>query len=395
VTQHRIPTFSDAIPNALSSYSRFTLDWPALYTANHPPLFYVLSWPAWELSGDTWGAKLYAVRLVSIPLFLATVWLSYRLALALAPGDPFLLLGVPAVIAFQPQLSFEGAIVNNDMLAIMLGTLLLYLCVLTVRQGLTLRRSLALGLTVGLGLLSKATLTALVPVVAAAAIYACWPRPWARVRTARYWRPLLARAALVVTPAVLLPLPWYLFLRHTYGDFTAFRALDMLQASWGPPNGTFFGLLFSPSFHLERLRESWGDWGWKLIPLTGLQADVLYAGAVLVALGLLLRLVQLARARRRNEPWPAPGRLAAAGVLAGAVVLLYGAMIYFGTKNPLTQARYVFPAFAAGAALALLGLRGLIPSCRRAQAGALVVALAAGFNLLLLVQSVLPYALRR
>jgi hypothetical protein len=70
-------------------------------------------------------------------------------------------------------------------------------------------------------------------------------------------------------------------------------------------------------------------------------------------------------------------------------------MIYFGTKNPLTQARYVFPAFAAGAALALLGLRGLIPSCRRAQAGALVVALAAGFNLLLLVQSVLPYALRR
>jgi hypothetical protein len=88
VTQHRIPTFSDAIPNALSSYSRFTLDWPALYTANHPPLFYVLSWPAWELSGDTWGAKLYAVRLVSIPLFLATVWLSYRLALALAPATP-------------------------------------------------------------------------------------------------------------------------------------------------------------------------------------------------------------------------------------------------------------------------------------------------------------------
>src|SRR3954468_9132833 len=49
--QHRLPTFDDALPAALEEYSRFTLDWPALYTANHPPLYYVVAWPAYALAG--------------------------------------------------------------------------------------------------------------------------------------------------------------------------------------------------------------------------------------------------------------------------------------------------------------------------------------------------------
>ena len=75
----RLPTFSDTLPAALETYSQFTLDWPALYTANHPPLYYVTSLPAYWLAGDSYEAQLYAVRLMAVPLFLLTIWL--RLAL--------------------------------------------------------------------------------------------------------------------------------------------------------------------------------------------------------------------------------------------------------------------------------------------------------------------------
>src|SRR5919202_5779854 len=36
----RLPTFRDTLPDALGEYAPYTLDWPALYTANHPPLYY-------------------------------------------------------------------------------------------------------------------------------------------------------------------------------------------------------------------------------------------------------------------------------------------------------------------------------------------------------------------
>src|SRR3569623_1518972 len=85
---HRLPTLADNLPVVLGQYDIYSLDWPAVYTANHPP--------------------------------------GFLLATTLFPRDSFLALTAPAAVAFVPQLSFEGAIVNNDMLSIFFGTLLLY-----------------------------------------------------------------------------------------------------------------------------------------------------------------------------------------------------------------------------------------------------------------------------
>ena len=106
----RLPTFSDTLPAALETYSQFTLDWPALYTANHPPLYYVTSLPAYWLAGDSYEAQLYAVRLMAVPLFLLTIWLTYLIARLLFPSNDLVAIGAPAGVAFQPQIGFEGAI---------------------------------------------------------------------------------------------------------------------------------------------------------------------------------------------------------------------------------------------------------------------------------------------
>lgn len=395
----RLPTLDDNLPAALEDYVNFTLDWPALYTANHPPLYYLLVRPVYALAGEDWLVKLYALRLLSILPFLLTVWFAYTLTRRLFPRDEFLALTVPAAVAFQPQIGYEGAIVNNDMLSICFGALLLSLCAAALREGLTARRAAALGVALGLGLLTKTTLTVFLPLVAAVAVWCRWPRPWGRVRAADYWRGTLGRALALVVPLTLLAAPWYLFLKATYGDFSAFAAIQRLQAGWNTPAGTFTELLRSREFHRERIHEYFGYFGWKWIPLDPPELNAVYAGMFLCASGLVVGAARLL-AQWLGEGWRRPppalrDRPRAAGIalLLAANLLMYGAMIYFGTMFQLTQARYIFPVVTATAAVAMLGLRALIPERWTRPAAALTIAALAAFNLLVLTRFVIPYAL--
>ncbi|MDQ3549432.1 MAG: hypothetical protein M3439_11515, partial [Chloroflexota bacterium] len=101
--------------------------------------------------------------------------------------------------------------------------------------------------------------------------------------------------------------------------------------------------------------------------------------------------------RGRNDGWSARDTFRgtqAAGVvtLAAASVLMYGAMVYFGTMFLLTQARYFFPILPVAIVLAIAGLRSLVPDGWQRPATVVLVAGAATFQMLILVKLVLPYA---
>jgi 4-amino-4-deoxy-L-arabinose transferase-like glycosyltransferase len=392
----RIPTFSDRLPEEMEPYSRYTLDWPALYTANHPVLYYVTALPFYWFAPDDLEGQLYAVRLAAVPFFLLTVWLTYLIARALFPNRAAVILGATAIVAFQPQLGFEGAIINNDMLAIALGTLILYLCIRALRDGLTIRLAVAIGITCGIGLLTKATLTALLPVVAGVAIWLRWPRPWEQLRQRRWLTGTALRAAAIIVPTVVLALPWYLYLRRTYGDFTAFEATRQLQSDWNRPAGSFTELLFSRSFHEERVHETWGYYGWRMIPLETSQLAVVYVAMALALVGAVVGVIRWLTTRDRDDaghirPFE---QFQVAGILAivTASVLMYGAMVYFGTMFLLTQARYFFPIVPAAIVLATAGLVALVPERGQRVAAIALVAGAGLFQTVILVKQVLPYA---
>jgi 4-amino-4-deoxy-L-arabinose transferase-like glycosyltransferase len=403
----------DSLPPELYQYCRYALDWycepestrwsndpprivtvPGLgyfpsgyqYVANHPPLYYATMAPLDALAPNLSPVgQHYLLRLAAIPFGLLTVYAAYRATRALFPGDAFLTVTVPALVAFQPQISYEAAMVNNDIVAIALTSLLIWGVIVGVRDRFPLPLCVALGVTLGLGLLTKSTTITVAPVIAVAVLLAI---PW------RDWRGWLTRGVAIGTPAALLAAPWYLYLYRTYGDFSGLARVEELQY-WSKPMGSFFALLTNPAFHVNRFRETWGEFGWRLIHLSPplLWAIAIPTIAAIAGIGLY------AVAAWRNLPVtrgdavarPAAWQRKALLVLLLACVIAYLAVVQFGTRFALSQARYYFPVVVAAALLAMIGLRALIPRAGRGVAQGIVVGALVLLNVVIIFGYVLPF----
>lgn len=364
------------------------------YTANHPPLYYGLMTPLYWLSAS-WSleAQHDLLRLAAIPFGIATVILAALLARTLFPNDAFLALTVPTFVAFQPQISYEAAMINNDILAIALYSLLLYLIVRGIRDRFPTRLCLGLGVAFGLAILAKSTSLTAGPLIALAIPLAVGLR---RVPT---W---IGRGALVALPAAVIAAPWYLFLYRTYGNFDALEQIGAIQSWWNRPEGTFLELLTSPNFAAMRFHETWGYFGWRLIPLDPALLWAIAIPLIIAFAGLLLYPFSAARAARaadtpNRDPdpvlHPARWQWLALGLLAAACLVAYLAVVQFGTEFSLTQARYFFPVVNAAALLLMLGLRTLIPRRFHHYGQAAVFAAMLLLNLLIFTQYIVPHYL--
>ncbi|HWV24259.1 MAG TPA: hypothetical protein VNZ58_08710, partial [Thermomicrobiales bacterium] len=88
-----------------------------IYTGNHPPLFYLSMAPVyWLVKGLDLDTQIYFFRVATIPFGLLTVLFAYLTVRTIFPRDRFLAMTVPAFVAFQPQIAYESAMLNNDIL---------------------------------------------------------------------------------------------------------------------------------------------------------------------------------------------------------------------------------------------------------------------------------------
>jgi 4-amino-4-deoxy-L-arabinose transferase-like glycosyltransferase len=275
--------------------------------------------------------------------------------------------------------------VNNDIIAIALTSLILWGLIVGIRDRFPLRLCAALGVTLGLDLLAKGTAITVAPIIAAAVVLGTG---WGD------WRGLLARGAVIGIPAALLSAPWYLFLYRTYGDFSGLARVDELQY-WNGPMGTFFELLTDPEFILNRFRETWGEFGWRQIHL---RPELLWAIAIptiLASVGLAIYafIVWRSLPGSRDDPVmrPSAWQRYALIVLLLTCVVAYLAVVQFGTSFALSQARYYFPAINAAALLLMLGLRTLLPGQARPAGAGIVFGALVLLNIVIMTGYVLPF----
>jgi 4-amino-4-deoxy-L-arabinose transferase-like glycosyltransferase len=385
--EKRLPTLSDPMPESASKYRAYALDWSwgsgYQYTALHPPLYYLAMAPIVALDPSAAPEQhLFAVRLAGVWIGVLTILLAVALAQTVFPGDAFMAVTTAVLVAFQPQVSYEAAIVNNDALGIAATSLVLWLLARAIRDGFSTRRSFEVGAALGVALLAKSTALVLVPALALAIVLSTGrsPQRWVQAGLA------MSLAAVVISFA------WYAHLYRVYGDFSGLAQLATLQAHWNRPAGTFVELLFSTSFLVERFRETWGEFGWRRAPLDAPLLWSIGIASAIAGAGLLrfvLASVGLTAPREGDRPLQ-PWQRAALLVLFCATVAGYLAVVQFGTRFVLTQARYFFPIVNAAALLAAVGIRELTHVRYRRVVQALLLVVLAMLNLLIYTRAVIP-----
>lgn len=378
-----------------------------VYTGNHPPLFYLLMTPVfWLLQETTIETQIYLFRMATIPFGILTVVLAYLTVRAIFPRDRFLTMTVPAFVAFQPQISYESAMLNNDILAIMFTSAVIWMIAVGLRKRFPIWNCLLIGLFFGLAMLSKSTSVTSAALIAFAMVFGLG------FRNVRAWLP---KGVLTAGVAGLLVWPWLFYMWSTYGDLSALGRIQTLQWwNYGGGEGrSIWSMLSDKGFFWDRWKETWGAFGWRLIQLDTKDPTLLRVllwitlfatvGLAVYALRFLReqRAIDTAEdagedvgaARYRADETLAimPWQVTAVVTMGITCVLAYYAILQFGTTFSLTQARYYFPAIVPGAILFMLGLRSWFPRTWLPYVGAVTFLGLVALNLIIYTAYVIPY----
>jgi hypothetical protein len=308
--------------------------------AHHPPLYYVIamlatSWIApdhealyepvhnpyygyryWEINNDNKNRYLHGpdeqwpysgvvlmvhvARWVNIIIGAIMVWVTYRIGLTIFAPEKgnreinkqgkALAAGASAIVAFNPQFLFMSGAVNNDVIAGLFGSILLWSGVTIIRFGLSTRRSIFLALTFALALMAKFNLAFALPLVELALLIAVWPRAGRE----RDWRSFVKANLFIVLCVAIIAGWWFVRNYQLYGEPTGIQRMNEL---WGGRNpAESLGLAISEIPYAWS--SFWGRFGYGQIPLP----EVIYTGALIVSLiglvGLIVAFLQYIRARR-------------------------------------------------------------------------------------------------
>jgi hypothetical protein len=367
-----------------------------IWTANHPPLFYLVEAGPVRAAAAAGGpdAGLIAGRVVSVLLAAAGIALVGLLARLLVPARPAVAVVAAALAGLLPSFASISARLFNDSLAFLTATALLAVAVAWIvkgpspaRLGLLAATAAAAGATRASGLLAVG--------VAGLAVVA---GSWLRARERGTPRPWLAGVGpgLVVAVAVAATSGWF-WLRNLrlYGDLTGSAAL--LERFERAPRGSAPGILRDPGFWVVQQRRLW-DPTYDLTALAPSHTRSLWLLGLVPLAGLLTAGIVVLRRRRAAVAEPANGpfpyRNGANGLRSGPAsgrnrltvawllgILLLGLMqvsvAMFAADGGGAHARYLFPALGVLAVAAAAGLAALPLGRRGLPALALVVAMIA------------------
>jgi len=227
-----------------------------------PPGFYAVAGAVdWVADKAGAGEPHRAATALNVLLLLGTVLLVFALARELWPGRDRLAIGAAAFVALVPLTQKTAAMFHPETLSLFLSALALWLCARTFRT-----RLYAVPLGAALGAIQLVRAFGLWTVAAVAVALA----------VGRRWREL----AVVLALAALIPLPWYVHQRTTYGGSPVFNRPTVATHVWerrplrfyvdpGVPDVAtrpwrpHFLNLALPTTYTELWGDYFGVWVWK------------------------------------------------------------------------------------------------------------------------------------
>ncbi|MCA9962515.1 MAG: glycosyltransferase family 39 protein, partial [Anaerolineales bacterium] len=357
---------------------------------------------------NPWQGTLLAVRIVrlfSVLLGAATVYLTYLIAKEVAPGRPDIALGATAVNAFTPMFLFISGAVNNDNLAIPLASLGVLLLIKGVVRHTNSRLPftgycLLIGVVIGLAILTKQGTFALLPL----AWGTLFVREWQKaehdrqdtaygLRLARALLRSLAYFAIVLIPVIFIAGWWYWRNIQLYGDFLGWNAFIAVLGSRAQPAS--LAQLWDERWGF--MLAYWGLFGGVNIPMATWIYHVLNGVVVTAVFGFIIYALKELRGWWATIRWQPTLQSLLANLLSLleryfplVICLLFAGAVIFGlvqwaTTTWSSQGRLVFTALSALSVLLVVGLVGWLPL----RIGKWVAGALGGF--LLLVAALAPW----
>jgi hypothetical protein len=289
----------------------------------------------------------YLIRTLSMMMGVVTIWAVYQIGQLIAPHRPVVGLIAAVITAFNPMFVFISASVNNDTLVIMLDALVIWLGILTMRDGFDTRRSLAIALLIALATLTKLSALVIVPVMALGAL-------WVAQRD-KDWQGLLILGASMFVAWATIAGWWYYRNIQLYGEL--FGTNMMVQIAGARPNDdvSLFGILFT---EFTGFRMSyWGIFGGFNIQTTAIFYALIDFAVFLAIFGVMFLVAQLIAIRDFSYA----RRELTLMLYLLAVVLIGGIALLGWTSQTLaSQGRLMFPFIAAISPLLAVGMVELI-----------------------------------
>jgi Predicted membrane protein (DUF2142) len=261
----------------------------ANHESSQPPLYYALAglwWHLGKLCGLDGGPLIYWLRFLNVLLVPILLCVGYAAARLVFPGNPFIRLGVPALLAFLPQTAFYS--INNDVLSpLCFGAAFIGLVKWWRAEIPGARLGAFTGLALAATALTKMTSIPLIGVAVIAALFKTW-----RLAKDKKIGPALPSLILLALCAALPMAAWMAWCKICFGDFTGSAAkahllgwtLKPFAEWWQHPIFTPQGLW---TYLVGQLATFWqGEFWWHNVPLAWPKADAAYTLASLLLLAL-------------------------------------------------------------------------------------------------------------
>lgn len=312
----------------------------------------------------------HLTRLLSLPMGLVTIIVTYLLALRLCPRRRWLALTAAGFVALLPRFVFSSAVINDDNLVFALTALLLLVQVIILQNPRPPSAWLtaAIGALFGLALVTKYFSLILLPEIALTVGVVSYRAAKSPAEMRRLIAPLLAFfLALCLTAGV-----WFAFIILRFNRVAELGWLAGLAAALGEPQITegLVGLLAGhsvrppaatyplPEWFSLLYRSFWFEFGWMRV-LAPTWVYAMFSGAALLAAAGLIgkALVYPKNTRAAIAANRSVFSLLALHVLLFAIVLL--ARYILSATIDTGQGRHLFSALPVIALAFALGLTGL------------------------------------
>jgi 4-amino-4-deoxy-L-arabinose transferase-like glycosyltransferase len=323
---------------------------PIRYESHQPPLYYLLAAVLYKATSFLgFEGQFLILRFFSVFLGCLLLLVVYTIVKEIFPDQEFLALTTTALIATVPMHIAMSAAINNDTLAELILATIVWLCIKSLKKGLTQRQVLFLGLLLALALLTKATIyaPAILSIILALGVRA-------RVEGKRAFLRQLG----FISGIALLSCWWFLRNVLTYGDLDLFGWQRHDSIVMGQPTTaqwiSEYGLskvlqdFFVVSFH-----SFWAQFGWMGILVDSRLYLLLAIISIVVGMGFILFLARIARDRERLTSF----QWWALGLLLLVFVLVTAAHVLYNFKFVQHQGRYLFPSLVPIGLAFALGMR--------------------------------------